>query len=138
MSNTPEPATPEQYAQRLTDSQQRDATQAGTQNNPTPPPTPYTAPRVPYSQRTANQNAYPTNGFGIAALILGIIAIVIGILPLIGLILSFIPTICAIIFGILGIRRAGPEHIGFTPSLIGLILGGLTLLLYFTGYGLWW
>lgn len=79
------------------------------------------------------------NGFGVAALILGIFGLVFGGIPLfIGLFLSFVPVVLAITFGIVGIVRSNRVRVGFGLSLAGLILGGLTFLLWFTGYGLLW
>lgn len=82
--------------------------------------------------------AAPGNGFAVAALVLGIAAMVLGIIPLVGLFLSFLPTLLAIIFGIIGITRSQRVQRGLAPAIIGLALGGLTLLLYFVGYGTFW
>ena len=79
------------------------------------------------------------NGFGVAALVLGIFGIVFGGAPLfVGLILSFVPVLLAIAFGVVGIVRSNRTHVGFGLSLAGLIIGGITFLLWFTGYGIIW
>lgn len=78
------------------------------------------------------------NGFAVAALVLGICALVVGVIPLIGLFITFVPTLLAIIFGIVGIVRGSRIGRGTGVAVAGLVLGSLTLLLYFVGYGLLW
>jgi hypothetical protein len=78
------------------------------------------------------------NGFGIAALILSLFGIVFGGIPLIGLFLVFLPVLLAITFGILGLVKASKANVGFGISLAGLIVAGITFLLWFVGYGLLW
>jgi hypothetical protein len=69
----------------------------------------------------------PKNGFGIAALVLGILAIVLSWSAVGGILLG----VLAIIFGILGIRRAGRGQAtnkgmaisGLVTGIVGLIIG---------------
>jgi hypothetical protein len=94
------------------------------------------APRVVYVQPAA---PVAGNGMAVASLILGIWAIVTGIIPLfIGLVLSAVPALLAVIFGILGVQRAGLVGRGAGLAVTGLVLGALTILLYFVGYGTIW
>ncbi len=79
------------------------------------------------------------NGLAVAALVLGITGLVVGIIPLfIGLVLSFVPTVLAILFGLIGLARAGARRSGFVPAFLGLALGALTAFLWTTGYGIVW
>jgi hypothetical protein len=79
------------------------------------------------------------NGFGVASLVLGIIGLAVGIIPLfIGLFLSFLPTLLAITFGIIGIVAGRNRGLPIGLAVTGLVLGGLTFLLWFTGYGIIW
>ncbi len=84
--------------------------------------------------------AFPTtNGLATAALVLGLVAIVTGIVPFfVGLVVSFVPTVLAIIFGIVGISRARHGASGRGLAVAGLVLGAVTFLLYFVGYGILW
>jgi hypothetical protein len=81
-----------------------------------------------------------TNGFAVASLVLAVVAITTGVLPVVGIVLSFAPCVLAIVFGIFGLQRAtgSPGRPGYSLALAGLIVAGLTFLLYFTGYGLIW
>lgn len=76
----------------------------------------------------------PSNGMAVAALVLGLVAIVVGIwspIPLIGFItafFAFIPALLAVIFGVVGLRRAAQlARLGRGQALTGLILGAVTL-----------
>ena len=79
------------------------------------------------------------NGIAVAALVLGIVGLAVGIIPLlIGLVLSAVPTVLAILFGLIGLARTGSRHSGFVPALLGLALGCFTAFLWTTGYGIIW
>ena len=79
------------------------------------------------------------NGMAVAALVLGVVGLVVGIIPLlIGLVLSFVPTVLAIVFGLIGLARAGSRRSGFVPAFLGVALGSLTAFLWTTGYGIVW
>lgn len=79
------------------------------------------------------------NGIAVAALVLGIVGLVVGIIPLfVGLVLSAVPTVLAILFGLIGLTRTASRHSGFVPALTGLALGCLTAFLWTTGYGILW
>ena len=65
------------------------------------------------------------NGMGTAALVLGIIALVLSFIPVIGL-LSWILAPLAIIFGIIGLNRAGAPRGG---AVAGLVTGGIALVI---------
>ncbi|MFD1722572.1 hypothetical protein [Amnibacterium endophyticum] len=79
------------------------------------------------------------NGLAVASLVLGIVGLVVGIIPLfIGLILSAVPTVLAIVFGLIGLVRTSTRRSGFVPALLGLALGCLTAFLWTTGYGVIW
>lgn len=75
----------------------------------------------------------PTNGLGVASLILGIVAIVIGvwsIIPILGIgaaFTSFVPAVLAVVFGHLGVNRFKTVGVGKGQALTGLILGYVTL-----------
>ena len=100
-------------------------------------PPPYQPP--PYQAVYVQAPTTARNGFGIASLILAIFGMVFGGIPLfIGLFLSFGPVLLAITFGIIGIVRSSRVGVGFGVSLAGLIIGGLTFLLWFVGYGTFW
>lgn len=78
------------------------------------------------------------NGLAVAALVLGLVGLAVGVLPLIGLVLSALPTVLAIVLGVVGIARSAARASGFVPALLGLLSGLLTAWLWTTGYGLWW
>ena len=103
----------------------------------------------PYGQQPYMQPAKPkTCGFSIASLILGIVGIFLGVLgagcwaagalfPAVRIlaILFFLPNILAIVFGIMGIRKASRQ--GFSGkglAIAGLILGIIFLIIWFA-YG---
>lgn len=76
----------------------------------------------------------PSNGSGIAALVLGIVAIAMGVwipVPFLGLFmmfLAFVPAVLAVIFGHVGLAVARRFHgTGRGQALAGLILGYVTL-----------
>lgn len=80
----------------------------------------------------------PINGLGITAMILGICGFVVALIPLfIGLFLSFLPAILAVIFGIIGTAQAAKRG-GAGYAITGLVIGSMTLLLYFLGLGTIW
>jgi hypothetical protein len=79
------------------------------------------------------------NGLAVASLVLGLVGIAVGIIPLfIGLVLSVLPTVLAILFGLIGLARTSSRRSGFVPALLGLLLGVLTAFLWTTGYGIVW
>ena len=79
------------------------------------------------------------NGIATASLTLAIVGIAVGIIPLfIGLILSFVPTVLAIVFALIGIARAPSRESGYPSAVAGLLIGCLTVVLWFNGYGIWW
>ena len=80
-----------------------------------PPPYPY-----PYPQAYAPP---PSNGMGTAALVLGIIGLLLAFIPIIGMI-SWILTLLAILFGIIGLSKRGSPK---GTAIAGLITGGLGL-----------
>ncbi len=78
----------------------------------------------------------PSNGLAVAALVLGIVGITVGIwsvVPFLGLIaavFAFVPSVLAVIFGIVGWQKAGRiGGVGRGQALTGLILGGVTVAL---------
>jgi hypothetical protein len=81
-----------------------------------------------------------TNGYAAAALILGICGFVLMGIPLgIGLFLGGTPDILAVILGIVALNSpAGRAGIGRGPAVIGLVLGGVSLLSVFIGAGTLW
>ncbi|PJJ71538.1 hypothetical protein CLV46_1087 [Diaminobutyricimonas aerilata] len=99
----------------------------------------------PHSQIVYHQAVKaPSNGMGIAAMILGIVAIVIGIwtpVPVLGLVsafLAFAPAVLAAVFGHIGLSRAaGLGGIGRGQSLSGLVLGYVTLGIIVLTTALW-
>lgn len=80
------------------------------------------------------------NGFAVAALVLGIWGFVTTWIPLfIGLFLGGIPDMLAIVFGILGITRAGQlGGRGQAMAIVGVVLGALAFLSIFVGAGTIW
>ena len=93
----------------------------------------YGQPAVPYGQPQQQwgapppygspAGAPPKNGFGVAALVLGIVGIVLCWFPVLGLLLG----VAAIVFAILGRKRAGrQEATNGGMAIAGLVLGILT------------
>jgi len=82
----------------------------------------------------------PANGFAVAALVLGIVGFVLMPIPLfVGWFLGGIPDILAVIFGIVGIVRARElRNAGLPLAIVGLCLGGVSLLSVFVGAGSVW
>lgn len=79
------------------------------------------------------------NGLAVAALVLGLVGLAVGVIPLfIGLVLSALPTVLAVLFGLIGLARTSSRRSGFVPALLGLGLGVLTIFLWTTGYGIVW
>ncbi|HEX8554083.1 MAG TPA: hypothetical protein VF695_05200 [Sphingomonas sp.] len=70
---------------------------------------------------------------GTAAMVLGIIALVLSIIPIIGFV-SWILAPLAIIFGIIGLNRAGAPKGG---AIAGLATGGVALLICLAWATLW-
>ncbi|MDQ3306466.1 MAG: DUF4190 domain-containing protein [Actinomycetota bacterium] len=67
----------------------------------------------------------PSNGIGIAALVVGIISLVISWVPFLGLLLAIV----AIVLGVLGIRKASRgEATNKGMAITGVVTGGLALL----------
>lgn len=75
--------------------------------------TPHTAPAAP-------GHPQPTNGLGIAAMILGIIAFIFGWVPFFG----FLAGATAVVLGIISLKKPGVKGMGIA----GLITGGLAIL----------
>ncbi|GAA2082125.1 hypothetical protein GCM10009840_17750 [Pseudolysinimonas kribbensis] len=82
----------------------------------------------------------PSNGFAVAALVLGIVGFVLMGIPLfIGWFLGGIPDILAVILGIVGIVKARElGNRGLALAIVGLCLGGVSLLSVFLGAGSVW
>jgi hypothetical protein len=79
------------------------------------------------------------NGPAAAALTLGIVAFFLTPIPFfIGLFLGGIPALLAVVFGIVGISRAGHTRAGLPMAVIGLCLGGFEIILIFLGAGTLW
>jgi len=79
------------------------------------------------------------NGIAAASLTLALVGIVMGIIPLfIGLVLSFVPVVLALVFGMVGLLRAPARDSGYGLSIAGLLIAGLTVVLWFHGYGVLW
>lgn len=79
-----------------------------------------------------------TNGFAIAALILGIFALLFNFL-------LFIPSVLAVVFGIVGLKRSEQTGTGHGMSIAGIVLGiiafsfyiiAIVCLVLFTGFAL--
>ena len=75
----------------------------------------------------------PSNGMAVTALVLGLVAIVTGVwspIPFVGLFaafFAFVPALLAVIFGIVGLRKARTVGVGRGNSVAGVITGGVTL-----------
>lgn len=82
----------------------------------------------------------PTNGLAVAALVLGIVGFLLMPIPLfVGWILGGVPDILAVIFGIVGIVKAGERrNTGLALAIVGLCLGSVSLLSVFIGAGSVW
>jgi hypothetical protein len=73
--------------------------------------------------------AQPTNGMGVAALVLGIVGLVFSFIPVIGVI-AWPMVILGVVFGAVGISKAGKAPgtpkgtaiAGLTCSLVGLVI----------------
>jgi Mg2+ and Co2+ transporter CorA len=74
-----------------------------------------------------------SNPMGTAAMVLGIIALILSIIPIIGFI-SWILAPLAIIFGIIGLNKAGA---GRGSAIAGLATGGVALLICIAWATLW-
>lgn len=64
-----------------------------------------------------------TNGYAIAALVLGIIALLFDVL-------LFIPSILAVIFGVIGLKRSEETGTGRGMSIAGIVLGIIAFSIY--------
>jgi hypothetical protein len=81
----------------------------------------------------------PTNGLAVGSLITGIAGFVLMAIPFfVGLFIGGTLDIVAVILGICGLVRAGRVRVGMPLALVGLILGGLSLLSVFIGAGTIW
>jgi uncharacterized membrane protein len=89
--------------------------------------------------RVLDVRAPRPNGLAAASLTLALVGIVLGIVPLfIGLVLSFVPVVLAIVLGVIGLMRAPARDSGYGLSVAGLLIAGLTVVLWFHGYGVLW
>jgi uncharacterized membrane protein len=89
--------------------------------------------------RVLDVRAPRPNGLAAASLTLAIVGIVLGIIPLfIGLVLSFLPVVLALILGVVALMRAPARDSGYGLSVAGLLIAGLTVVLWFHGYGVLW
>jgi hypothetical protein len=80
-----------------------------------------------------------TNGLAIGALITGILGFLFMAIPFfIGWFTGGPLDLIAIILGIAGLVRANRVRVGFAPALIGLILGGVSVVSVFFGAGSIW
>lgn len=105
-------------------------------SNIQPPPPPYSGQPAPYPVPVTVQK----NGFATAALVLGIVGFVVTGIPLfIGLFLGGPMDILAIVFGILGIRKAAALNgVGKGAAITGLVLGSIAFISIFFGAGTLW
>jgi hypothetical protein len=80
------------------------------------------------------------NGMATASLVLGIIGFVLMAIPLfIGLFLGGIPDLLAVICGIAGLNNAAAQRgVGKPMAVVGLVLGGVSILSAFLGAGTLW
>ena len=100
--------------------------------------TAWTEHRAPAVQVVPMQGA-PSNGLAIGALVTGIAGFVLMAIPLfIGLFVGGTLDIVAVILGICGIARANRIHVGLPLAVVGLVLGGVSLLSVFVGAGTVW
>jgi hypothetical protein len=90
-----------------------------TEPHPPPPPQPY------YPAR-------PTNGLGVAAMVLGIVGFLILWIPFIGYI-GLVCGVLALILGIVGTATARRRGAGVGMAITGIILGALTVVLAIAG-----
>lgn len=92
------------------------------QDQPPPPPPSYGYPAQ--GGYGGGQPAKPSNGIGIAALVIGIVSIFLFWFPVLGLVLA----ILAVVFGIVGIRKASRgEATNKGMAITGVVTGGLAL-----------
>ena len=89
--------------------------------------------------RVLDVRAPRPNGLAAASLTLALVGIVLGVIPLfIGLVLSFVPVALALLFGVIGLMRAPARDSGYGLSVAGLLIAGLTVVLWVHGYGVLW
>ena len=81
----------------------------------------------------------PSNGLAVGSLITGIAGFVLMAIPFfIGLFIGGTLDIVAVILGICGIIRANRTRVGMPLAVVGLVLGGVSLLSVFVGAGTLW
>jgi hypothetical protein len=81
----------------------------------------------------------PSNGLAVGALVTGIAGFVLMAIPFfIGLFVGGTLDTVAVILGICGIVRANRIHLGMPLAVVGLVLGGVSLLSVFAGAGTIW
>jgi hypothetical protein len=96
------------------------------------PPTDFPSPGAPYGyvQQPALLYGRETNGIAIAAGVCGIIAVVLCWIPFIDY-LSIVLGVLAIIFGVLGVRRADAYGSGRGMAITGIVCGSVGLAIAF-------
>lgn len=106
-----------------------------TQPSPVYPP----PPQVHVYQQAAPYGPPRANGIAVASLVLSLTGLFSSGIPLfVGLFIGQPQNILAIIFGIVGINRAKTRGVGTGPAVAGLIIGSLSFLGMFFGYGIVW
>lgn len=106
-----------------------------TQSAPMYPP----PPQVHVYQQAAPYGPPRANGIAVASLVLSLTGLFSSGIPLfVGLFIGQPQNILAIIFGIVGINRAKTRGVGTGPAVAGLIIGSLSFLGMFFGYGIVW
>jgi hypothetical protein len=88
------------------------------------------APDVPYGQPPAIIYGRETNGIAIAAGVCGIVAVVLCWIPFVDYV-SIVLGVLAIIFGILGVRRADAYGSGRGMAITGIVCGSVGLTIAF-------
>jgi len=96
------------------------------------PPTDFPPPGAPYgyAQQPAILYGRETNGIAIAAGVCGIIAVVLCWIPFVDYV-SIVLGVLAIIFGILGVRRADAYGSGRGMAITGIVCGSVGLAIAF-------
>ncbi|MDQ1569849.1 MAG: hypothetical protein QOF79_523 [Actinomycetota bacterium] len=83
--------------------------------------------------------ATASNGFATASLILGIAGFVLFAIPFVGWLIGGIPDLLAVVFGIVGLNNDAARRGNGKPlAIVGLVLGGVSLLSVFIGGGWLW
>ncbi|MBW3641898.1 MAG: DUF4190 domain-containing protein [Actinobacteria bacterium] len=94
----------------------------GDQHGWTPPPS--SQPPPGWNPPAGQGDGQPSNGMGVAALVLGIIALLISWIPILGAALA----VLALIFGILGLKKARRgQATNQGMAVAGIVLGGIAL-----------